>query len=301
MRKEWAVSLFVFLFADYFCGMAQEPVAANPENITNQKIESGSHLRYICLDGYYSKKHGYSDFHLTCLSDSLVEQSVLVERKKGRDPGTWSTFGDANNSDGSGQKTGPDNLIVEYVISGNKSIFHVVRGSLAESGEGTLFLSVHFDTDEDGIGYRIYDRSGKLIWNEFFGSPAEPQMTLECRSGGVFILHGSVKVNGVMVQWSVDHGKTWSDQTSHVLNSPDYLVSRIPKHALAMNKEILLEFDISIGMKIFRKRFVYNGDGKPLKDDFSPRPLGKRWLPTRDHPINPNGWQDYEEPTRKGK
>jgi len=70
---------------------------------------------------------------------------------------------------------------------------------------------------------------------------------------------------------------------------------RIPQHVLAKNQEIQLEFDVVVGMKLFRKRFIYNGDGKPLKGELAPRPLKKDGQPTKVNRYREDGWEDIKQ------
>lgn len=250
--------------------------------------ESGHHLRSLDVKIVENNQSGTYLFKLNGCTDHHVDKDFYSQYKN--DEGSWPTFDEANASDKTEWRVVSHySFVLEYIISDQKSLFHAVHRS---EGGG---IGANFTTGEDGIGYRVYDRARTLLGGEYFRSPQEPEATLESIPEGRFRLHVSGLSNGVMVQWSLDHGKSWSDRVVHPLGLPDYATTKIPIHVLGKNQEIQLEFDIMVGMKLFRKRFIYNGDGKPLKGDFSPRPLRKQWKPTKENSRREDGWENIPE------
>jgi hypothetical protein len=279
----------VLCFSTGLFGQTMTPSMQAQEKAVTEKIVGGYHLRSLVVDVIGKSSNGVYAFKLHVCNDHFVDKIFFDQYK--HEEGSWLTFDEANVSDKPERRmASPHSFVLEYVINDNKSLFHVVPRDVGDP------IGANFTTGEDGIGYRVYDRDGKLLGGEFFRNPQEPEATLETIPDGKFRLHVSGSSNGVMVQWSLDHGKTWSDKTVHPLGLPDYATTRIPKHVLATDQEILLEFDIMVGMKMFRKRFVYNGDGKPLKGNFASRPLRKSWQPTKEQSHRSDGWQDFEKP-----
>lgn len=253
-----------------------------PESVM---IEKGHHLRMVYIKGFYTDSAGYYKFKLDHVTVSHVDKLQF-----GNDPGIWPTFEEANKSvPMRGDENSPYSLIVEYIISDKKSLFKfvaVVEGGF-ESIDPTFF------TDEDAIGYRVYNRSRRVLGGEYFRATADPQVTLESLPEGRFILRvADQPTRYVPVQWSLDQGKTWSANT--ITHSNENRV-RIPKHVLTKDQEIQLEFDVVVGMKLFRKRFIYNGDGKPLRGELAPRPLRKEWQPTKANQRREDGWEDLKQ------
>lgn len=240
---------------------------------TPRPIPTGYHLRSVSVEAQCDPRAGFTRFELKNVSASYTDRDPKIK--------IFSSFREANENDIKGKHDSvfvskedfgavdgallTTTVIVEYILSKDKSIFTVVHVDFT----GPTFCMVGFSipTDQDAIGFRYYQRSnGSLLGGQLFFNEPEPEFHLDALPDGRFTIQTKAKTNGIRFQISPDGGNTWSDQKLYT--AYDDRISLPSRESPKGSGPLLIEADIAVGLRIFRKRFTWGGDGKPLPGEY---------------------------------
>jgi hypothetical protein len=160
---------------------------------------------------------------------------------------------------------------LEYLLPGGRS----VRGwcssiGIQDPSETPTDGEVHgaVITDEDGIGYRIWNRTtGELLGEEMLSHPSAPPM-VELSGIPTEGLRVKVdrKVTSIMAFCSTDQGQTWQPFPVVDINGKEPTPSRmLPSETSIRKGGMLVETRVMVGLKLYLDRFQIGGAENQLK------------------------------------
>lgn len=160
----------------------------------------------------------------------------------------------------------------------------VVKGYVGGVKDGFLphhlFLVVSITSEEDGIGYRLifHPKAGvSELYEAHYDALPPPHIRIRGDSEAGFEVTVDQPVSQVEFHWSADDGKTWvrdghtAGQGTPFGSGQPFGAHRFwPTVPIPLDRRILVEFQVSIGLRCHRVRCLWDGALRRMKDPITP-------------------------------
>jgi hypothetical protein len=137
--------------------------------------------------------------------------------------------------------------------------------SMGKITKGRVNCAVY--TDEDGIGYRVWDlKTKELLGEEKLPAPKTPPK-IEISGGPAQDLRVRVdrKVTSIVTLWSTDQGQTWQPIAASGTTGEVAIPSRIlPSESKVRTGGMLVEVRVMVGLKLYKERYQFDATEKAV-------------------------------------